>query len=1149
MAEPVRILLAEDLPTDAELAEREIRKTVPSCVFQVVDTQPEYLAALDKFRPDLIITDYRMPLFDGLTALKLAMEFAPLTPVIILTGAINEETAVACMKAGATDYVIKEHIKRLGQAVRHALEEGELRRRNKEAEKALKEKSVELDRFFTLALDLLCIADTDGYFHRLNPQWEVVLGYSLSELDGQRFLDFVHPDDLESTLAVLSELNEQKPVLDFVNRYRCKDGSYRWIEWRSYPSGNLMYAAARDITQRKQMEETLRERELFLRKSQSVGRVGSYYFDIETGKWTSSPTYDEIFGIDENYPRDIAGWIALVHPDQKEKLIDRVSKYIFEGDAPYENEYRIIRQTDRAERWVHGERELEFNEQGEAIKMIGTVQDITERKLMEEALRESERSLRKSQSVAQIGSYYLDVKTGQFTTSPVVDEIFGMNENYPRDITGWTARVHPEHRTEMLRYMTQHVLIEHNRFDKEYPIIRHNDQKLRWVHGLGEVELDENGQANRLVGTLQDITEQKEAEQRLRESEERLQRFSAVTTEGIIFHHQGKIVDANRALTQMFGYKQEEVIGCEVLDFVAPESFELVMQKIALGVEEPYEALSIRKDGMIFPVEIVARAYEYQGQNMRVACIHDITERKRIEAALVEREERLRQAVLASRIGIFDHDHIADTVYLSPEFREIWGWGPDEPVSNSELQSRVHPEDYARVIKAVQDCHDPAGDGSYDVEHRMLLPDGSVRWQSSRAQTFFAGEGNDRYPIRTIGASLDVTETKLAEIAQAELEEKLRQSQKLESLGRLAGGIAHDFNNLLVPIIGYTELAQMRLSPGDKLHNYLNKINTAAERAVSLTKQILAFSRRQMLEVQVFNLNDIVAEFKDMLQRLIGEDINLELFLAATPCLVKADRTQIEQILLNICINARDAMPVGGQLIIETGNVYLDEAYAQSRPDTQPGHHVMLSLSDTGHGMDDETKLHIFEPFFTTKEKGQGTGLGLATVFGIVKQHQGNIWVYSEPGQGTTFKIYLPRAEETAILTTITGSERPATHGTETIMIVEDEPMVRKLARETLEAYGYTIIEADSPGDGLLIASSYEGVIDLLLTDVIMPNMNGRELYENIALIRPDIKVLYMSGYTDNVIVHHGVLDPDVNFLQKPFTVRGLAQKIRSVLD
>ncbi len=389
----------------------------------------------------------------------------------------------------------------------------------------------------------------------------------------------------------------------------------------------------------------------------------------------------------------------------------------------------------------------------------------------------------------------------------------------------------------------------------------------------------------------------------------------------------------------------------------------------------------------------------------------------------------------------------------------------------------------------------------------------------------------------------DVTE-------QKELEEKLRQAQKMEAIGRLAGGVAHDFNNLLVPIIGYVDLAMIELSEESKLYADLMRVKEAAQRAADLTRQILAFSRRQVLEMRVLNLNEVVEGFKQMIQSLIGEDIELQTSLARSLYPVRADRAQIEQVLMNLVLNARDAMPQGGKLVIETENAFLDAAYIQKYATEQsPGYHVMLAVSDTGHGMVEETKECIFEPFFTTKENGKGTGLGLATVFGIVQQHQGNIWVYSELGIGTTFKIYLPCAEADDHAADTTTPEPVSMYGTEAVMVVEDEAMVRKLVCETLETHGYRILEAGSPSHALQLASSHQGTIHLLVTDVIMPEMNGRDLYQKVAAIHPDIRVLYMSGYTDNVIVNRGVLDEGLNFLQKPFTIRTLTRKVRQALS
>jgi PAS domain S-box-containing protein len=386
-------------------------------------------------------------------------------------------------------------------------------------------------------------------------------------------------------------------------------------------------------------------------------------------------------------------------------------------------------------------------------------------------------------------------------------------------------------------------------------------------------------------------------------------------------------------------------------------------------------------------------------------------------------------------------------------------------------------------------------------------------------------------------------------IERERLEEQLRQSQKLEAVGQLAGGIAHDFNNLLVPIIGYADLSLINLAPDAKLYADLMQIKTAALRAAGLTRQILAFSRQQVLELKVLDFNVIIEEFKKMLQSLIGEDIELRTFLAPSLYRIKADRGQIEQVLLNLAVNSRDAMPKGGRLIIETINVFLDEAYAKKYTNGMaPGLYVMLAVSDTGLGMDADIQKRIFDPFFTTKERGKGTGLGLATVFGIIKQHEGNICIYSQPGCGTTVKIYLPKAEEYISQTTSPQiSDSTQIHGTETVLVVEDEEMVRRLVCESLEAHGYDVVEAKSPADCLELASG-KAVIDLLLTDVIMPGMDGKELFLKLAAIHPNCKVLYMSGYAHNVIGHHGIMDESVDFLQKPFTTRALARKVRDVL-
>jgi two-component system cell cycle sensor histidine kinase/response regulator CckA len=365
----------------------------------------------------------------------------------------------------------------------------------------------------------------------------------------------------------------------------------------------------------------------------------------------------------------------------------------------------------------------------------------------------------------------------------------------------------------------------------------------------------------------------------------------------------------------------------------------------------------------------------------------------------------------------------------------------------------------------------------------------------------------------------------------------------------LAGGIAHDFNNMLTAINGYSELGLRALQAEDPLRHNLEEIKKAGDRAATLTRQLLAFSRKQVLQPKVLNINSVISDFEKMLQRLIGENIELRTMLAPDAGSVKADPGQIEQVIMNLVVNARDAMTQGGKLTIETNNIYLDENYAKQHIAVIPGSYLMLAVSDTGTGMSEKTQNQIFEPFFTTKGVGQGTGLGLSTVYGIVKQSGGNIWVYSELGHGTTFKVYLPRVDEGAQDYERIDVAEEYVQGTETILLAEDEEIVRKLARTILESYGYRVFEAANGGAALLICERYKEPIHLLITDVIMPEMSGRELAERLSQLRPEMKVLYMSGYTDNAIVHHGVLDEGTNFIQKPFAPDALAQKIREVLD
>ncbi len=436
----------------------------------------------------------------------------------------------------------------------------------------------------------------------------------------------------------------------------------------------------------------------------------------------------------------------------------------------------------------------------------------------------------------------------------------------------------------------------------------------------------------------------------------------------------------------------------------------------------------------------------------------------------------------------------------------------------------------------------------FDKEGGIVTAKGSPMW----IRLIGRPSRNERGEVtHVLGSMQDINDRKLTEERHEKLEDQLRQAQRMETVGLLAGGVAHDFNNLLSVVLSYSELLSEELPPGDPMRTDLEEIGAAGRRALDLTKQLLAFSRRQVLAPRLTDLGLVVDGMQGMLRRLIGEDVELSTSCAPDLLPVLVDPGQVEQVIMNLAVNARDAMPRGGLLIIETAEVVLDAAYAADHVGVTPGPHVMLAVSDNGAGMDKATQARMFEPFFTTKEQGKGTGLGLATVFGVVQQSGGTIWVYSEPGKGTTFKVYFPIAAQSAPANprVATPIERGAPRGAETILLVEDEEGVRVLARTILRRLGYTVLEAPNGVEALALAEAHPGTIDLLLTDVVMPRMSGRELVEHLLPLRPSLKVLFMSGYTDDAVVRHGILDASIAFLQKPITPEPLARKVREVLN
>ncbi|MBI5576232.1 MAG: Cache 3/Cache 2 fusion domain-containing protein [Deltaproteobacteria bacterium] len=607
----------------------------------------------------------------------------------------------------------------------------------------------------------------------------------------------------------------------------------------------------------------------------------------------------------------------------------------------------------------------------------------------------------------------------------------------------------------------------------------------------------------------------------------------------LIVSPDGAIRNCNAAICSLLGYKERDLIGKSVESILGESGKSrgsIVEEVRRQGFLRNRELAYRTADGREIPMLLSASPmYGPSGGFEGVVCVaQDITIRKQAEEDLA----RLGMAVEQAGEAVVITDADGTIQYVNPSFERLTGYGRDEVLGKNPriLKSGKHDKDFYGTMWNILTqgkvwsgkIVNRSKDGNLFEEFAVISP---VRDASGRIVNFVA-------------VKRDLTH-------EIEMEEQLRQSQKMEAIGKLAGGVAHDFNNLLTVITGYCDLILYGLPKHGPWRHEVEGIKNAADRAAAVTRQLLAFSRKQVFQLKDVDMNDVVANLDGMLRRLIGEDIDLQTSLREDLWNVRIDPAQIEQVIVNTVVNARDAMPEGGKLTIETDNVMLDETYVQTHLNVKPGPYMMLAITDTGCGMDESVRSRIFEPFFTTKEVGKGTGLGLSTVYGIIKQSSGYIWAYSEPDRGTTFKIYLPRvlAGEMELPHVARGAVAAMQGGAETVLLAEDEDLVRELVIEILNQAGYTVLPAHDGVDAMRIAEKHEGPIHLLITDVVMPQMNGRELARRMLASRPDIKVIYISGYTEDAIIHHGVLDPGMHFVQKPFRPGDLVRKIREVLD
>ena len=868
--------------------------------------------------------------------------------------------------------------------------------------------------------DLIWQCDAQGRYVYLNPAWEAVFGYKLEEMLGKRFADFQAPAQAERDSREFTRLLRGNEVKGYETVHLGRDGREIHLVFNAKfvrdSAGNITgtRGTAYDITERKKIENAVKEREFWIRESQRVAHIGSYVLDISSGRWTSSETLDAVFGIGKDYERSVGGWSDLIHPDDRERM-NRYFSGIVADKTRFETDYRIIRHSDGEERWVSGLGELVLDRHGVPVKMLGTIQDITDRKRAEHGLLKSEQRYKQLLESVTSYLYSVTVENGRAVSTvhgPGCVAVTGYTSgDYAADPFLWYRMVHDDDKQLVLRQAEDLLAGRHPEAIEHR--VRHKNGTVVWVRSAAVPHTDEKGRLTSYDGLVTDITAQKRAEDFFRNV------LETVDEGFLVIDRDYTVLSVNKAYALMSAMTPKEIIGRKCYE---------VSHKITRPCYEQGEDCAVRR---VFETETP----------------HTVI-----------------------------HTH-----------REGTG-----TILSVETKAFPLRDESGRVFAAIEIIN-------------------------------------------------NITDKK-------RLEDQLRHSQKMEAVGLLAGGISHDFNNILTAIIGYGNLLKMKTSSDDPLRNYIEQILASSARAANLTQGLLAFSRKQVINPRPMGINEATRRFEKLLIRLIGEDVELRTDLAPAEMTILADSSQMEQVLMNLATNARDAMPRGGTLTVRTEHIVIGDDFLKEHGFGDAGSYACISICDTGTGMDQKTREHIFDPFFTTKEPGRGTGLGLAIVYGIMKQNGGYVLVESEPGKGSCFRLYFPIVTA-AVEYSRVSEPLPPEEGRETILIAEDDATIRQLTHTMLSEFGYTVIEAADGEDAVAKFKEHQDAVKLIILDVVMPKMNGKEARDRIVAIKPDVKTLYVTGYNADIIRAKGITEESQNIILKPVSPMDLLRSVRRILD